>query len=56
VQSDLERLTKPFLYEAPADKSGDDMVESLEDVDASLIAEGQAAEAAEPGQGAFDMR
>jgi hypothetical protein len=30
------------------------MVESLEDVDASLVADGQPAEAAEPGQGAFD--
>src|SRR3954466_5870038 len=50
----LERLTKPSLCEAPADESGGEMMESLEDVGASLVADGQSTEAAEPGQSAFD--
>jgi hypothetical protein len=42
------------LYEAPADESGGERVESFEDVGALLVADCQAAEAAEPGQGALD--
>ena len=49
---DLERLTKA-LDEAPGDESGGEMVEGLEDVETSLVADDQPAEAAEPGQGAF---
>jgi hypothetical protein len=48
----LERLTEP-LDEAPADEGGGEMVESLEDVGASLVANGQPAETAEPSQRAF---
>jgi hypothetical protein len=44
-------LNKVFLYKVPADESGGEMVESFEDVGASLVADGQPAEAAEPGQG-----
>ena len=49
----LERLTEP-LDEAAADESGGEMVESLEDVDASLVSDSQSPEAAEPSKRAFD--
>jgi hypothetical protein len=49
----LERLTEP-LDEAPADETGGEMMESLEDVSAAFVADGEAAEAAEPSQGTLD--
>jgi hypothetical protein len=42
------------LYEAPADESGGEMMESPEDVSAWLRADCQPAEAAEPSQGALN--
>ena len=42
------------MDEAPGDESGREMVEGFEDVEASLVADRQPAEAAEPGERALD--
>ena len=51
---DLERLTKPSLDESAADHGRGEMVERLEDVGSSLVADDEAAEAGEPGEGSLD--
>jgi hypothetical protein len=52
--SALERLTEPTFDEAGADDGGGEMVEGLMDVGATLVADGEAAEAGEPGERALD--
>src|SRR5690242_19652328 len=52
-QADLERLTKPSLDEAPGDEGCGEGQEGEVDVGASLVADDQAPELAEPGQRAL---
>ena len=49
----LERLTKPSLDEAPGDEGCGEGQEGEVDVGASLVADDQAPELAEPGQRAL---
>ncbi len=51
----LERLTEP-LAEAPANESGGEMVEGLEDIDASLVSDSQPPEATEPSKRAGTVK
>lgn len=50
----LERLTEPSFDESGADEGGGEVVEGLADVGAAFVADGEAAEAGEPGQDALD--
>jgi hypothetical protein len=49
----LKRLSEP-LDEAPADKAGGEMMESLEDVGVPFAADSDLAVAGEPGQAPLD--
>src|SRR5688500_7408560 len=49
-----ERPTEPFRYESEADDCCGDEVEGGEDVEPSFIADEEASELGEPGEGSFD--
>ncbi len=50
----IRRLTGPPPGEPEADQGGGEQVERLEDVEPALVADGQPAQAGEPGQRALD--
>ena len=51
---DLESLSKPPLQRSEGDEGASDAGERAMDVDASFVADGEASEAIEPGECAFD--